>query len=160
MSSEDVNSIEDGFSKLMQYTQERDIIDPHPNQRQNNMTTSIPESFFSFTVHDLFMMGVLKDTEVVRLNKKHIRLNKKRNKDLRQSDVNDAVEKHLETLEPGKLFKHRTVWEALGRDDFTRDEILTALQAHKENSLCAQVRKGDNNFQVFWTRALNEEPGE
>ena len=56
-----------------------------------------------------------------------------------------------ESLEPGKLFKHRTVWEAVGRDEFTRDEVLAALQVHKENFLVEQVRKGDNNFQVFWT---------
>ena len=114
-------------------------------------------SFFQFTVADLRLMGVLKDTDVERLEKKHIRLNAKRNKELRQSEVNDVVEAHLESLEPGNLFKHRTVWEAVGRDTFTRDEVLTALQAHKENFLVEQIRKGPNNFQVFWTRCLNDE---
>ena len=119
--------------------------------------TNVPESFWDFTVSELLLMGVLKDTEVEKLSKKHVRLNAKRNKDLRQSIVNDVIEAHLESLEPGKLFKHRTVWEAVGRDEFTRDEVLTALQVHKENFLVEQVRKGPNNFQVFWTRCLNDE---
>ena len=109
-------------------------------------------SFFQFTVADLRLMGVLKDTDVERLEKKHIRLNAQRNKDLRQSEVNDAVAEHLESLTPGELFKHRSVWEAIGREEFSRGEVLNALQAHKENFLVEQVRKGPNNFQVFWTR--------
>jgi hypothetical protein len=114
-------------------------------------------SFFQFTVADLRLMGVLKDTDVERLNKKHLRLNAQRNKDLRQSEVNDVVAEHLESLTPGDIFKHRTVWEAVGRDEFTRDEVLTALQAHKENFLVEQVRKGPNNFQVFWTVSQSDE---
>jgi hypothetical protein len=117
------------------------------------MTNPNPhKSFFEFTVADLRLMGVLKDTDVERLNKKHIRLNAKRNKDLRQSEVNDVVELHLETATPGLLFKHRQLWEAIGREAFTREEVLAALHVHKENFLCEQVRKGPNNFQVFWTR--------
>ena len=60
------------------------------------------------------------------------------------------------------LFKHRSVWEAIGRDDFTRDEVLQALKHHKEDGLVDQVRKGNNNFQVFWTRcgAESAEPGQ
>jgi len=121
------------------------------------MTTTSPSSFFQFTVADLRLMGVLSSKDIVRLEKKHVRLNAKRRKELRQSEVNDVVEKHLESLEPGKLFKHRSVWEAVGILDFTRDEVLTALQVHKENFLVEQVRKGPNNFQVFWTRCLNDE---
>jgi len=116
------------------------------------MTTTSPPSFFQFTVADLRLMGVLSSKDIVRLEKKHVRLNAKRNKELRQFEVNDVVEAHLESLTAGDLFKHRTVWEAVGRDAFTRDEVLTALQAHKENFLVEQVRKGPNNFQVFWTR--------
>jgi len=121
------------------------------------MSTSIPDSFFSFTVSELQLMGVLKDTDIERLNKKHVRLNKKRNQDLKQSHCDTDVEKHLESLEPGKLFKHRDVWEAVGVESFTRAEVLTSLQRHKENFLCDQVRKGPNNFQVFWTCILNDE---
>jgi hypothetical protein len=117
----------------------------------------VPESFLGFTVSELLLMGVLKDTEIERLNKKHVRLNKKRNQDLHQTWCDTDVERHLETLEPGKLFKHRDVWEAVGVESYTRIEVLTSLRRHKENFLCDQVRKGHNNFHVFWTRVLNDE---
>jgi len=119
--------------------------------------TKTHPSFFQFTVADLRLMGVLSSKDIVRLEKKHVRLNAKRNKELRQFEVNDVVEAHLESLTTGDLFKHRTVWEAVGREEFTRDEVLSALQVHKENFLVEQVRKGPNNFQVFWTRCLNNE---
>ena len=119
--------------------------------------TKTHPSFFQFTVADLRLMGVLSSKDIVRLEKKHVRLNAKRNKELRQFEVNDVVEAHLESLTAGDLFKHRTVWEAVGREEFTRDEVLSALQVHKENFLVEQVRKGPNNFQVFWTRCLNDE---
>jgi hypothetical protein len=44
----------------------------------------------------------------------------------------------------------------VGRDEFTRDEVLKALQHHKEDGLVTQVRKGPNNFQIFWTRCQEE----
>ena len=121
------------------------------------MTTTSPSPFFKFTVADLRLMGVLSSKDIVRLEKKHVRLNAKRRKELRQSEVNDVVEVHLESLTAGDLFKHRTIWESIGREEFTRDEVLTALQTHKENFLVEQVRKGPNNFQVFWTVSQSDE---
>jgi len=108
-------------------------------------------------IRHLFIKGLINHKLFTTLIKRAEKLNAKHAKEVRQECVNDAVERHLETLEPGNLFKHRTVWEALGREEFTRDEVLKALQMHKENFLVEQVRKGDNNFQVFWTRALNDE---
>ena len=119
--------------------------------------SEVPESFWDFTVSELLLMGVLKDTDIVRLNKKHVRLNAKRNRDLQQAVCNDEVERFLEAQEPGKLFKHREIWEAVGVESFTRSEVLTSLQVHRENFLVTQVRMGDNNFQVFWARVLNDE---
>lgn len=116
------------------------------------MTNQPHKSFFQFTIADLRLMGVLSSDDILKLEKKHVRINAKRNKELRQFEVNDIVERHLESLDAGILFKHRTVWEAVGREEFTRDEILKALQTHKENFLVEQVRKGPNNFQVFWSR--------
>jgi hypothetical protein len=103
------------------------------------------------TISRLFICGLLSGKEFKRLEKKSEKMEDKLRKDIRQGDVNDVVEQHLESLTAGDLFKHRTVWEAIGREEFTRDEVLTALQTHKENFLVVQVRKGDNNFQVFWT---------
>ena len=105
----------------------------------------------------LFICGLLSLKEFRRLEKKSEKMEDKLSKDIRQGDVNDEVEKHLESLEPGNLFKHRDVWEAVGVESFTRSEVLTSLQHHRENFLVTQVRKGDNNFQVFWARVLNDE---
>ena len=116
------------------------------------MTNQPHSSFLQFTVADLRLMGVLSPDDILKLEKKHVRFNAKRNKALRQAEVNDVVEKHLETLDAGELFKHRAIWEAVGREEFTRDEVLKALQIHKENFIVEQVRKGPNNFQVFWAR--------
>ena len=121
------------------------------------MTNQPHPSFLKFTVADLRLMGVLSEADIEKLEKKHVRFNEKRNKELRQEEVNAHVETHLLSVTPGDLFKHRTVWEAVGRKEFTRDEISKALQAHKENFLVEQVRKGPNNFQVFWTRCLDDE---
>ena len=112
--------------------------------------SNIPESFLSFTVSDLRLMGVLKDTDIASLNKKHVRLNAKRNKDLRQLDVNEAINAVLAEFTPGQLFKHRAVWEAVGREDFTRDEVLQSLRVSLENGVLTKVKLSDNNFQIFW----------
>ena len=108
-------------------------------------------------IRRLFTVGLLSHKEFQRLGKKSLKMEEKLRKEVRQASVTGVVERHLESLEPGKLFKHRTVWEAVGREEFTREEVLAALQACKENFLVEQVRKGDNNFQVFWTRVLNDE---
>ena len=112
--------------------------------------TNVPESFWDFTVSELLLMGVLKDTDIAKLNKKHVRLNAKRNKDLRQFDVNKVVDAALAEITPGQLFKHRAVWEAVGREDFTRDEVLQSLRVSLENGVLTKVKLSDNNFQIFW----------
>tara|TARA_A100001011_G_C14137885_1_gene768412 strand:- start:149 stop:538 length:390 start_codon:yes stop_codon:yes gene_type:complete len=116
------------------------------------MSNQTHPSFLKFTVADLHLMGVLSKADIEKLEKKHVHLNAKRNKELRQDEVNSHVETHLLSITPGELFKHRAVWDAVGRDEFTRDEISKALNHHKENFLVEQVRKGPNNFQVFWQR--------
>jgi hypothetical protein len=108
-------------------------------------------------IRHLFIKGLINRKLFDSLIKKAEKLKVKQAKELRQAEVNDVVEAHLESLTPGDLFKHRTVWEAVGRDEFTRDEVLTSLQAHKENFLVEQVRKGPNNFQVFWKVAQVDE---
>ena len=105
----------------------------------------------------LFISGLLSGKEFERLEKRSLKMEDKLRKEIRQIDVNDAVALFLEEQEPGKLFKHREVWEAVGVESFTRSEVLTSLQVHRENFLVEQVRKGDNNFQVFWARVLNDE---
>ena len=108
-------------------------------------------------IRHLFIKGLINRKLFDSLIKKDEKLKVKQAKELRQSEVNDVVEAHLESLTPGALFKHRSVWEAVGREEFTRDEVLTSLQTHKENFLVEQGRKGPNNFQVFWVVAKVDE---
>tara|TARA_A100001515_G_scaffold100719_1_gene81531 strand:- start:6273 stop:6653 length:381 start_codon:yes stop_codon:yes gene_type:complete len=100
----------------------------------------------------LFVAGLLTRKQYTTLSNKSIKIEKQLLKDTRQDEVNAHVETHLLSITPGELFKHRAVWDAVGRDKFTRDEISKALNHHKENFLVEQVRKGPNNFQVFWQR--------
>ena len=112
------------------------------------------------TLRDLLASGVITGPEVRRLERKLARLLKKADKARRQEEVNAEVEAHLMMITPGELFKHRKVWEAVGRESATRDEVLQALQFHKTRSgLVKQVRKGPNNFQVFWARC-GDKPAE
>ena len=108
-------------------------------------------------IRHLFVNNLISLKTFEGLIKKDEKLKVKQAKELRQSEVNDVVEAHLASLTPGDLFKHRSVWEAVGREEFTRDEVLTSLQTHKENFLVEQVRKGPNNFQVFWVVAKVDE---
>jgi len=103
-------------------------------------------------IRHLFINELISYSTFQALIKKDERLKVKQAKEVRQTAVDTVVGEHLESLEPGNLFKHRTVWEAVGREEFTRDEVLKALQASKALGLVEQVRKGPNNFQVFWTR--------
>ena len=58
----------------------------------------------------------------------------------------------LDGIEEGPLSKHRQVWGAVGREAFERDEVLKSLRFWKESLEIQEVRKGDNNFQIFWCR--------
>jgi len=99
---------------------------------------------------------VITNTQFISIDKKSRRLRKKALMNARQNEVNSIVQSHIESLEAGALFKHRSVWEAVGREDFARDEVLKALQSLKLDGLVDQVKKGNNNFQIFWTRTEAE----
>ena len=103
-------------------------------------------------INHLFITGVINQSTRTQLTNRADKLEAKALKEARQSEVNAHVETHLLSVTPGDLFKHRTVWEAVGRGVFTRDEVLKALQHHKSEGLVDQVRKGPNNFQIFWAR--------
>ncbi len=104
----------------------------------------------------LLERGVITNTQFISIDKKSRRLRKKALMNARQNEVNSIVQSHIESLEAGALFKHRSVWEAVGREDFARDEVLKALQSLKLGGLVDQVKKGNNNFQIFWTRTEAE----
>ena len=46
--------------------------------------------------------------------------------------------------------QHRAVWVAVGRDEYTRDEVLTAMKTMRDEGLLETVNSSGNNFQIFW----------
>ena len=106
--------------------------------------------------------GIISTKDWLRLSKKASKLEAKAEQEESQSDVNSKVKEALDEIEEGTLFKHRQVWESVGREAFKRDEVLKSLQFWKAELEVQQVRKGPNNFQVFWCRGeeKTEEMGE
>ena len=96
--------------------------------------------------------GIISLKEWSKLRKKARRLQEKADKETRQSEVNVKVKEALDGIEEGTLFKHRQVWETVGRSAFERDEVLQSLRFWKNELEIQQVRKGPNNFQIFWCR--------
>jgi len=98
--------------------------------------------------------GVISFKELDRIDKKANRLAAKAVKAKRQSDVNARVAEALETIlsESGSATQHRAVWNAVGRDDHSREEVLTALQSLRADDVLKTFKKSGNNFQVFWAR--------
>ena len=59
----------------------------------------------------------------------------------------------LEVLNtPDAMCNHRQIWEAAGRDQFERDDVLDALRVLREEGVLETVKLSGNNFQVFWRR--------
>ena len=74
-----------------------------------------------------------------------------------QLSCNEAVLKAIDTTltEPGQATQHRAVWNAVGREEFSREQVLTSLQLLREQGVLRSFKASGNNFQVFWAR--NEE---
>tara|TARA_B100000900_G_scaffold62342_1_gene47832 strand:- start:4145 stop:4603 length:459 start_codon:yes stop_codon:yes gene_type:complete len=75
-----------------------------------------------------------------------------------QFNCNVAVLEAINTTltEPGQATQHRAVWNAVGREEFNREQVLTSLQILRERGVLRSFKASGNNFQVFWAR--NEEP--
>ena len=58
----------------------------------------------------------------------------------------------------GAVTQHRAVWVAMGKEDYTRDQILIALRDLRTMGFLKSFKKSNNNFQVFW--ALNSDEPE
>ena len=74
-----------------------------------------------------------------------------------QLNCNEAVLKAIDTTltEPGQATQHRAVWNAVGREEFNREQVLTSLQLLRDQGVLRSFKASGNNFQVFWAR--NEE---
>ena len=75
-----------------------------------------------------------------------------------QLNCNAAVLEALDTTltEPGQATQHRAVWNAVGREQFSREQVLTSLQTLRDRGVLRSFKASGNNFQVYWAR--NEEP--
>ena len=75
-----------------------------------------------------------------------------------QFNCNVAVLEAVNTTltEPGQATQHRAVWNAVGREEFNREQVLTSLQSLRDRGVLRSFKASGNNFQVFWAR--NEEP--
>ena len=80
-------------------------------------------------------------------------------KETRAALVRGPVEAQVKEMlsEDDAHIQHRAVWIAAGRDEYTRDEVLTAMKDMRDESLLETVNSSGNNFQIFWkaTPALN-----
>ena len=99
-------------------------------------------------INHLFISGVINYKTRNQLTNRAERIEAKALKAQRQAEVDAVVRSNVETREGG--FKHRSVWEAVGRNEFTRDEVLKSLQNLRTEGIVTQVRTGPNNFQVHW----------
>jgi hypothetical protein len=76
------------------------------------------------------------------------------NKRARVAEVKGAVsEAALAILDTeGSLTKHRAIWEAVGRQEHSRDEVLDAMRELRDEGILASVKLSGNNFQIAWRR--------
>jgi hypothetical protein len=72
----------------------------------------------------------------------------------RQIKCNNAVEKALGKIlkEDAACTQHRQVWITVGRNEFSREEVLKSLQVFRSDGLLRSFKSSTNNFQVFWAK--------
>ena len=72
---------------------------------------------------------------------------------IRQNSANQAVAYVVGGLlkEAQDTVQHRAVWNLVGRDLATRDEVLNGLKALRDAGVLRSYKKSNNNFQIFWT---------
>lgn len=111
------------------------------------------------TVASLIEEGLLTFEQISSLIKKNERAKSREAKKIRLQETKAKVSESLETLlkEPGATVKHRTVWLSVGQEDFTRDEVLNALRALRDEGVLQNIKTSNNNFQVFWAYVTQEE---
>ena len=111
------------------------------------------------TVASLIEEGLLTFEQISSIIKKNERAKSREAKKIRLQETKAKVSESLETLlkEPGATVKHRTVWLSVGQEDFTRDEVLNALRALRDEGVLQNIKTSNNNFQVFWAYVTQEE---
>ena len=70
-----------------------------------------------------------------------------------QKNVPVIAEAALQVLDTDdRMCNHREIWNRVGRDNFTRDEVLDSLRALRDEGVLRSVKLSGNNFQIVWKR--------
>lgn len=105
----------------------------------------------------LFINGVITLKTFKTLIKRCEKLQAKQAKEVRQGNVNGAVAFAVaKLLEDNKAIQHRPVWNLVGREETTRDEVLNGLRALRDEGALESFKMSGNNFQVFWRKPQME----
>ena len=51
-----------------------------------------------------------------------------------------------------RMCNHREIWNRVGREVFSRDEVLDSLRALRDEGVLQSVKLSGNNFQIVWKR--------
>ena len=123
------------------------------SQAEKNASRLTKLQVFALASAGLIEVSGVRDSDFV-VSTKGSRALTRENKRARVAQVKEAVrEAALALLETeGAMTKHRSVWEAVGRQEHTRDEVLEAMRELKDEGVLSQVKLSNNNFQIFWTR--------
>jgi hypothetical protein len=106
-------------------------------------------------IRHLFLNDVISHKTFKQLIKRSEKLQAKQEKEVRQTNVNGAVSFAVGTLlKDHTAIQHRTVWNLVGREEATRDEVLDGLRSLRDAGTLTSFKKSGNNFQVFWTRPV------
>ncbi len=105
----------------------------------------------------LFINGVINLKTFETIIKRSEKLQAKEAKDARQASVNGAVAFAVGTLlKDQEAVQHRPVWNLVGREEATREEVLNGLRALRAEGALQSFKKSGNNFQVFWRKPQEE----
>jgi len=109
------------------------------------------------TLSSLIAAGVLTQSDVDKLQRKAVRIQKKAAKAARAEITLGLVRVAFNELTAeGNPTQHRAVWNKVGRADFERDEVLDALKSLRDAGEARTYKLSNNNFQVFWAQVVPE----
>ena len=109
------------------------------------------------TLSSLIAAGILTQSDVDKLQRKAVRIQKKNAKAARAEVTLGLVRVAFNELTAeGNPTQHRAVWNKVGRADFERDEVLDALKSLRDAGEARTYKLSNNNFQVFWAQPVPE----
>jgi hypothetical protein len=96
--------------------------------------------------------GIINIKTAASLLKRADRAQEKARKEAQQENVNGAVAFAVgQLLKDKDAIQHRAVWNLVGREEATREEVLNGLRALRDANALSSFKQSGNNFQVFWT---------